>query len=195
MREILNLLSSLISIYMMLIFIRIILSWFSNVSYGGIQEFLGRITDPYLNWFRRFSFLRVGVLDLSPIVALAFLSLVNRFFATLVRYGSVSIGIIFAMMLQAVWGAVSFFIGFLIILLLLRLAAYLFRQSNYSPFWRIINTYSQPVIFRINRILFRNRIVNFRTGLIVSIISLILVYLAARILVVIVSGMLAALPF
>ena len=195
MREILGFLSSLIGIYMMLIFIRIILSWFSNVSYGGFQGFLGRITDPYLDWFRRFSFLRVGPLDLSPVVALACLSLANRFFVTLARYGSISLGIIFAMMLQAVWDAVSFFIGFLIILLLLRLAAYVFKANLYSPFWRIIENYSQTVIFRINRILFRNRIVNFRIGLSVSIICLLLIYLVLRILVVVVSGMLAALPF
>ena len=195
MRELLNILSSLIGIYMMLIFIRIILSWFSGMGYGGIQGFLGMITDPYLNWFRRFSFLRVGMLDLSPIVALAFLSLVNRFFMTLAHYGTISLGIILAMMLQAVWGAASFFIGFLIILLLLRLAACLLKVNAYSTFWRVVATYSQPVIFRINRILFRNRIVNFMTGLIISIVSLVLLYLVLKILVVVVSGMLAALPF
>jgi len=195
MRELLSFLSTLINIYMLLIFIRIILTWFNGISFGGFQTILNRITDPYLDWFRRFSFLRIGMLDLSPIIALAFLSLVNRFFVTLAHYGTISFGIILAMILQAVWGAISFFLGFLVILLLLRLAAYVFRQGNYSPFWRIIDTYSQPVLHRINRILFRNRIVNFRTGLIVSIICLVLLYVIMRIIIVIVSGMLAALPF
>ena len=194
MTQIIRFLSFLINIYMLIITIRILLTWFSGMGYGKFQEALAGITDPYLNWFRRFSFLRVGFLDLSPIAALGVLSLVGRVLGTLAFYGRITIGIILAMVLQTAWGAVSFILGFLIIILILRLVAYLGRQNSNGSFWRIVDTISQPILYRINRVLFRDRIVNFRNGLLVSIAGLGLVYLVLRILVSFVSVALAKLP-
>ncbi|MDR2257638.1 MAG: YggT family protein, partial [Treponema sp.] len=70
MRIIMNLLAGLTGLYTLLIFIRIMLTWFGNVRFGRPAEILGRITDPYLDWWRRFP-LRAGFLDLSPILGLA----------------------------------------------------------------------------------------------------------------------------
>ena len=195
MAQIMGFISFLISIYMVIIFIRIILTWFSGTGTGRFQEILAMITDPYLNWFRRFTFLRTGFLDFSPIVALGVLSLINRIFTILAYYNTISIGIILIMMLQIVWGIISFFLGFLIIVLVLRLIAYLAKQNLYNPFWRIINTIAQPVLYRINRILFRDRIVNFRTLIIISIVGLGILYVILRLLLSLVSAVLAGLPF
>ena len=195
MTQLFSTLNFIISIYMVIIFFRIMLTWFSGMGRGGFEDFLARITDPYLNWFRRFSFLRVGFMDLSPIAALGVLSLISRVISMIARYGRISVGIILALTLQVVWGAVSFILGFMIIILILRLVAYLLAQDSGSPFWRIIETISQPVLFRINRILFRDRIVNFLSGLIISIASLGIIYLVLRILVSIVSIVLSRLPF
>ena len=194
MSQVLNFLSFLVSIYMVIIFIRIILTWFTGIENGRFQEILAMITDPYLNWFRRFTFLRTGFLDFSPIVALGVLSLVNRIFSTLAFYRSISLGIVLAIALQIVWGIISFFLGFLIIVLVLRLIAYLARQNLYNPFWRIISSISEPVLYRINRLLFKKRIVNFRIQVILSIVCLGLLYLIVRILVSLVSSMLVRLP-
>ena len=188
-------LNAVVSIYMIIIFIRIILSWFAGIDSGGLQVFLSRITDPYLNWFRRFSFLKIGFLDLSPIAALGVLSLLNRVLGMLARYGRITVGIILALLLQAVWGAVSFLIFFLIIILALRLVLYLSGQNSSSPLSNIVNAISQPVLYRINRFLFRNRIVNFMTALIISIVGLAIVYFILRFLVRFLSFSLSTLPF
>ena len=194
MAQIMHVLSSVVSIYMMIIFFRIILSWFSGMGHGGIQGILARITDPYLNWFRRFPILKMGFLDLSPVVALGVLTLVNRIFTTLALYKTITLGIILALTLQVFWAAASFFLGFLIIVLVLRLVAYLARSNMYSSFWRIVETISQPVIHKINRILFKDRIVNYTTSLIVSIASLGVIYLGLRMLVFFFIGTLARMP-
>jgi YggT family protein len=180
---------------MVIIFIRIILTWFPGFGNSGIINFLSGITDPYLNWFRRFSFLRLGFLDLSPIVALGVLSLVSRILSMLAIYGRISIGIVLALALQAVWGAVSFILGFLILVFILRLVAFLLRQNGSNPFWNVIETISQPVIYRINRMLFQNRIVKHITALFVSIASLVIIYIALRFLFAIISAALVRLPF
>ena len=193
MSLIIRVLSSLVSIYMLLIFIRIILTWFSGMDQGRFPEILSRITDPYLDWFHRFPALRMGYIDLSPIVALGVLSLVNRVLSTLSVYGTISIGIILALILQAAWGAVSFFLGFLILFIILRLIAHLLKLGGNS-FWRIIESISQPVIYRINHFIFKSRIVNFTTGIILTLAVLAAIYLILNIFVFIVSGILVRLP-
>jgi len=195
MIQLMRLLSFLVNIYMMIIFVRIILTWFSWERGGGLTGILARITDPYLNWFRRFPFLRTAIIDFSPIAALGILSMANRIFSILAAYGTISIGIILALLLQALWSIISFLTGFLIIILILRLIAHFAALNSANPFWRIVEGISQPVLFRINRILFRNRIATFRTGLIVSIACLVIIYFLLRTLVAFGSGLLIKLPF
>jgi YggT family protein len=187
-------LSTFTSLYMLAIFIRILLTWFSGSGLNAPGEFLGRFTDPYLNWFRRFR-LRAGMLDLSPLLALALLSLANQIFATLARYGVITIGFILALLLRSLWSALSFILGFCIIILILRLIAFFAQANIYSPFWRVIDTISASLLFRINRILFGARIVNFRDSLFISIIALVLVFIAALFLINLAAAGLVRLPF
>jgi len=194
MIQIVKALSFLVSIYSIIITIRIILTWFSGMGRSRLQDYLEIVTDPYLNWFRRFTFLKVGFLDLTPIAALGVLSIVSRILTTLAYYGRITIGIILAIALQAVWGIVSFILGFLIIILILQLIAHLNRFNSNGTFWRIIDTISGPVLDRINRFLFKNRSMNYNTTLIVSIASMGVLYIVLRILVSLVSVFLARLP-
>lgn len=59
----------LFNIYFVMLFIRVISSWFPNLSRYKILRFVYYYTDPYLNLFRRFIPPIGGVLDLSPLVA------------------------------------------------------------------------------------------------------------------------------
>jgi YggT family protein len=183
MQFLLNILSGIISLYMILIFIRIMLTWFSGAHFGGAAHFLGSITDPYLDWFRRFPFLRVANLDLSPIVALAILSVVNNVFLTLGRYGHITLGIVLSMVISVVWSVVSFILGFFIIVLALRLIAYLASRNVYGGFWRIIDSVSQPILYRINRLIFGKRLVRYITGIITSIGVLLILRVGLELLV------------
>jgi YggT family protein len=172
MQLLMQLLSGLAGLYMFLIFVRIALTWFGNTSFGRPGEILAGITDPYLNWWRRILNLRIGSLDLSPVAALAALSLIQSLFTTIGRYGRISLGIVLAITLEALWAIVSFFLGFLFLILILCLIAYAFKLNTYSPFWQIIMSISRPVLFRINRIIFGKRLVNYLTGIIVSLVIL-----------------------
>jgi YggT family protein len=194
LQVLMNILSTVISVYTIIIFVRILLTWFSGESYSRPVEVLSRVTDPYLDWFRRFPALRIGRLDLSPVAALAVLSLTNRIFAVMGQYGTITLGIILAILLQAVWSAASFLLGFSLIILILRLAAYLTNRNTYSSFWHVIDTISRPLLFRINRILFGKRIVPYLTGLILSIAVLAALGVGLGIAVRILTGILAGLP-
>lgn len=78
-------------VYVVLIFIRIILSWFRlpyNRWLMGFMDFVSSVVDPYLNLFRRFlPMVRIGpgALDLSPIVATIVLLIVADLLVALIR--------------------------------------------------------------------------------------------------------------
>jgi YggT family protein len=84
--------STLFLIYTILIFIRVLMSWFTRIPYNrvlnAVLEFVRETTDPYLNLFRRFvPMVRIGpgALDLSPIVAIIVLSIVGRIVVSLIH--------------------------------------------------------------------------------------------------------------
>jgi YggT family protein len=195
LRFIFNLLGNLAGIYMLLIFFRVMLTWFRGSSFGRPQEILGRITDPYLDWWRRFPFLRAGRFDLSPIAAMAALSLAQSIFSIIARYGRITAGIVLWIILSSLWSAASFVIGFFIVVLILRLIAYLSNQNIYNPFWRVIDAISQPVLYRITRIFFRARLINYLAGIFLSIGVLAVLFVAGSLLVILGRELLPMLPF
>jgi YggT family protein len=145
------------------------LSWWSGVNFGRAYTFLRDITDPYLLWFRRFSFLRLGNIDLSPIAALAVLSIANNIALVIGNAGRITLAFVLALALQVIWSALSFVLGFFTVIIALRLLAYLIRANIYHPFWQIIASISEPVLYRIGRMLFRGRPVPFVHSMIISI--------------------------
>jgi YggT family protein len=71
-------LATFISIYTVLIFVRILLSWFPNVNWFNPPfSILSQLTDPYLNWFRNI-IPPLGGLDFSPILAIMLLQFVQQ---------------------------------------------------------------------------------------------------------------------
>jgi YggT family protein len=193
MRILMNILATLTNLYMILIFIRVMITWFSGMQYSRPLLLLGRITDPYLDWFRRFP-LQVANLDLSPMAALIVLSVVNSIFSTLAYYGHITLGIILAMLLSAVWSAAAFFLTLCIIILALRLLAYLTKRNTYSSVWRIVDTLSRPILYRVNRIIFRDRLTNYSTSLIIATAALLVLRIGLGLIINGVVVLLAGLP-
>ena len=71
-------LCSLVQIFIYMIIVRVVLSWFPSTSGGVVAQisyFVGRFTEPVLDWTRRVM-PRTGALDLSPLVVLLFLKIV-----------------------------------------------------------------------------------------------------------------------
>ena len=72
-----------LNIYLLLIFVRILLTWFPTVEWmNQVASGLSPITDPYLNVFRSF-IPPIGGLDLSPFLAIIVLQFVARILGSL----------------------------------------------------------------------------------------------------------------
>jgi YggT family protein len=83
---------TLILVYFVLIFIRVVLSWVPRMPYNRVLNafvtFVHDTTDPYLNVFRRIIppvRLGPGALDLSPIVAIFVLWIVGGIVVNVIR--------------------------------------------------------------------------------------------------------------
>ena len=86
--------NTLVLVYLVLIFIRILTSWIPRMPYNrylaGVLKFVSDVTDPYLNLFRRILppvRMGPGALDLSPIVATFVLIIVSSIVVGLIRPG------------------------------------------------------------------------------------------------------------
>jgi len=194
MQLIFKILAGAAGIYSLLIFIRIIISWFGDTATGGPVDLLVRVTDPYLNWWRSKLNLRLGFLDLSPVVAIAFLSMFQRITNAIAHFDRITFGVIISIVLLSVWSIVSFVLGFCMIILVLRLIAYMTNRNIYSTFWQIIDTISQPILYRINRIFFGKRIVRYLTGIFVSIIALAALWVIGRLIITLLVRLFSGMP-
>jgi YggT family protein len=83
---------TLVLVYSILIFLRILLSWVPRIPYNralsAAVAFVTDVVDPYLNLFRRIlPPLKIGpgALDLSPIVGLIVLQVVGSIVVGLIR--------------------------------------------------------------------------------------------------------------
>jgi YggT family protein len=83
---------TLMYVYVVLIFIKILVSWIRNVPYNrflsAFLQFVDDVTSPYLNLFRRFiPMVRLGpgAIDLSPMVATFVLLIVGQIVSDIIR--------------------------------------------------------------------------------------------------------------
>jgi len=194
MRLIFGFLTAAAGIYSILIFIRIIISWFGGSLYGKPVDILCAITDPYLDWWKRKLNLRIGFLDFSVVAAIAFISVVQSVFFSLSRYERVSLGNILAVVLLSFWNVVSFILGFCFVVIVLRLIAYLTSRNIYSPFWQAVDSVSQPVLYRLNRIIFGNKIAGYLKGILLSLLLLAVIIAGGKIVMPLLASLLARLP-
>jgi YggT family protein len=171
------------------------MSWVPTLDGGKGGELLARVVDPYLNWFRRFKILRSGAFDFSPIAALAILAVVNDLLTTLAYAGTITVGLVLGLLVGAAWSAVAFVISFFAVCALARMVAYAARWNSLHPLWMVIDSMLNPVLYKINRLIYRNRIVNYIQGLVTGFAVLLLLRMGGGALIGLAIRSLERLPF
>ncbi|HOV38975.1 MAG TPA: YggT family protein [Spirochaetales bacterium] len=167
-RILMHTLGALVSLYTLLIIVRILLTWFSSpLGYGKVHHFLASVTDPYLNYFRRFSIFQIGRFDFSPVAALIVLSVLGNIFSSIALFGRITLGSILAFTLNACWSVVSFFILLYLFCILLRLFGMLIHSNSTRPFWMTLDMLLSPVLIRIAH-LFTKRPIEYVQGLLLG---------------------------
>ena len=181
-RSLLLTVRQLINVYLFLCFIKILLSWVPSAAYSSFGRMLSSICDPYLNWFRRFRFTRIGMVDFSPVLSLGILSIAAQLITSLLTTGTISLWGLCVSIIELVWSFIGFMLNLLIIFLIIRLGYDRFGSSSSSPFWYNLDRFLSPVIAKVTGF-FPQKPLQYRTRLILTILIILLLRIALGLLV------------
>lgn len=191
----LRVLGAIISTYMLIIFIRIMLTWFRGLPVGKAYNILAKITDPYLNYFRRLTFLRTERVDFSPIAALLVLVILLNIINTLQLYGTITVGIILSIIISALWSAVSFLLTFMLIITIIRLVVHYTGGNTVSPFIHTLDVILNPIMTWLKRTFFKRRILGYGMALLFTGGCLLITVILGRLIINGLVVLLQKLPF
>ena len=193
-QSIMRLVSMALSLYMLVLLVRILMSWFQAPSYGRVTELLARLTDPYLNFFRQFHFMQIAHVDFSPVLALISLSILNDVASSLAFTGRVTVGFVLARLLSSLWSATSFFFTIFLILALVRLVGILLGLNSAGRFWITVDRLLQPPCYWVTRKIGQG-VAAYPTALGLFAGIVLLVLLAGNLLIARLVAVLVQLPF
>ena len=172
LRIILSVLSGLVTLYILLICAHIILTWLPGMEDRKLRRWLRSITDPYLRLFRKISFLQVGPIDFSPIVAMIALNLFNIILGQWVRNGRVNIFQIIVVIASVLLNSLALIGIIFCIMIVIRLI--LIWRGQVSHIGSLLDQLLQPLSYRIVSRILPNRGLSYRLQL--TIFALILLF-------------------
>jgi YggT family protein len=190
----LRVLHGLLWVYLMLLSARIILSWFRGLVHGRAWELLIRITDPYLSVFSGLRFLRQGMFDFTPIAAVLTLVVGVDLTSTILVKGGITLGLVLAAILEAVWSGLSFLIFLFMVLAIAKAVSGIMLRGRETPFSRLVTMMVQPLVNLVARNLPLKRRLTEPQYVTLTIALLFVVNLLGRVLVQRLAELLLRLP-
>ena len=192
-RTIFSIVSFVVSVYALLCFLRILLTWVPALSYSRFSRFLGKVCDPYLNVFRGIKWLRLGSFDFSAALGLCIQGVLATMLSNFAGRSTITLGFVGQMILQLAWSVITSIITFLIIILAVRLIVLFVRKGQYysSPILDQIDASISPLVYNIARTFTAGKKVSYTTALVIAIIALAAIIVLGSIAVWLISGILA----
>jgi YggT family protein len=189
-----RLLSALLVLYIILISMRVMLTWLAGAAYGRAWRLLEEVTDPYLKLFRGLHFLRRGSFDFTPVAAIMALVVALNLVSAVLLRGRFTLGILLSALLGALWSGLSFLLLLFLILAVVRLLLLLFSPRRESPLAGLLESMARPVVSLVRGLLPFAWLARETHALIVVIIALLIVRLAGGWLLHLLQRLLEALP-
>ena len=195
-QTILSIIAGALSLYTMLCFVYILMSWFPGAKFTKFGHIMSSICDPYMNLFRKMSFLRIGNIDFSPIVSIGILSLASAILAGIQRTGRIFFGGIIGTVLSSLWGIASSIIGIFTILIFIRWIALLFSKgrTSYESGWNQIDMILNKMTYKIAGTISKKSM-SYQTSRLMSWIILVAVLIIGHVLTGILVSLCYRMPF
>ena len=193
---VLSILSGLVVLYTVLCLISIFMTWIPGAKFTKFGKVISAITDPYLNLFSKRGWFRVGNIDFSPILAIGILSILSSIIGGIATSGRIHFGSILAMILGMILSLISTLLGIFILLILIRWIVLLVNKGQVSTnsVWYQVDLMLQKFVYKIGNTFFRNNL-TYQKALLVSWISLGVIWFIARILFAILINLCNNIPF
>ena len=193
---ILSILAAALSLYTLLCFIYILMSWFPGARFTKFGHFMTAICEPYMGLFRKMSFLRIGNIDFSPIVSIGILSLASAILAGIQRTGTIFFGGILGTILNSLWGIASSIIGIFTLLIFIRWIVLLINKgrTSYDSGWNQVDMILNKMTYKIAGT-FTRKTMSYQTSLLLSWIILLVTLGIGHFLIAILANLCYRLPF
>ena len=181
----LSIISAIIIIYTVLCLISIFMTWIPGTKFTKFGRAISKITDPYLNLFSRKGWFRIGNIDFSPILAIGILSILSTILGGIAKTGYFSINAVFIVILEMIWSLISTLLTIFILLILIRWIVLLVNKGQVSSnsAWYQVDLMLQKIVYKIGNTFIRKNL-TYQKALLISWISLSIIWLLIRFLIV-----------
>ncbi len=169
-----NIVRLLFSIYIILIFVRIILAWLRPNMFNPIVRFVYALTDPYLKLFAGIKFLRIGSMDFSPILAFYLLYLLQELCYKVILTGHFSLELLVSLIIVLLFRFVYFILFIFIVAVGLRFILDIIGLRMDNVFISIVYSLSEPAVRPLRSLLRLGSISGFDFHVLISLALLIL---------------------
>ena len=182
-QTILSFLSAAIIIYTILCLISIFMTWIPGAKFTKFGKVISSITDPYLRLFSRRGWLRFGNIDFSPILAIGILSLLSSILGGITTTGRIYFGGILATVLSMLWSVCSSIFTIFFLLILIRWIVLLVNKGQVSTnsAWYQLDLMLQKFVYKLGNTFVKNNL-TYQKALLISWISIGIIWVIARIL-------------
>ena len=154
----------------MLIIVDIILKWIYTGPKGRATRMISQFTDPFLNFFRRFRISRIGYIDISPLLAVLTLSIINQILGRIRELGSITLGAIIAIIISSIWNVIMTLLLAVLIVAAVRYLFLMFTTNKMNSFANACDAFFIPLSSRIASVFIKNASSSYQLNLIISII-------------------------
>ena len=195
-QTVLSILAAMLSVYTLLCFIYILMSWFPGAKFTKFGHIMTAICESYMGLFRKLGFLRIGNIDFSPIVSLGILSLASSILGGIQHTGRIFLGGIIGTIISSIWGIASS-IGFIFTLLtFVRWIVLLINKgrTSYESGWNQVDMMLNKISYKIAGT-FTKKALSYQKSLLISWITLLVFLGVGHFLITILVNLCYRMPF
>ena len=168
--KLLEVLAFISSLYTMLIVVDIILKWIYSGPKGRGTMMISQLTDPFLNFFKRFRISRIGYIDISPLLAVLTLSIINQILGRIRELGSITFWAIIAIIISSIWNVIMTLLLAVLVVAVVRYLFLMFTTNKMNSFANACDAFFIPLSSRIASVFIKNASSSYQLNLIISII-------------------------
>ena len=170
--KLLEVLAFIFSLYTMLIVVDIILKWIYTGPKGRGTRMISQLTDPFLNFFRRFRISRIGYIDISPLLAVLTLSIINQILGRIREMGSITFWAVIAIIISSIWNVIMTLLLAVLVVAVVRYLFLMLTTNKMNSFANACDAFFIPLASRIATFFIKNASSSYQLNLIISIIVL-----------------------
>ena len=161
-----------VSLYTMLIVVNIALKWLSPNSRGRGTNMMNSLTDPYLNLFKRLKFAHIGFIDISPLLGVVVLTIINQILGRIRELANITFGAVVAVTISSVWNVIMTLLFAVLVIAAIRYLFLMFTSNKMNSFVSACDAFFIPLSSKVASKFIKNSTSSYQLNLIIFIIVL-----------------------